>query len=317
MRPSGRGSECAYIGAIGARPRGGAALVIPLDAPAAADWQLTFRRLIQYLYEFILELRALAYARVELERVLANKPKIAYPKTQRLHQVLARKLGISIVSGKIKPGQTLDGEIEAAAANDVSRTAYREAIRILTAKGLLESRPKAGTRVTERSRWNLMDPEILAWMFSGRPDEAFVRDLFELRSLIEPAAAAFAAERRTQDQIALMHAAIEGMRKYGLASPAGRAADQDFHRVILEAAGNEALASLSSSVGAAVTWTTYFKQRHLTSPRNALPDHEHVLAAIEAGSAKRARQAMHDLVSAALHDMGLEPARRVRPPRAD
>ncbi len=223
----------------------------------------------------------------------------------RIHQALARKLGIAIVSGKLKPGAGIGGEVERSAALKVSRTAYREAVRILTAKGLVESKPKAGTHVTPRARWNMLDPDILAWMFSGQPDERFVRDLFELRGVIEPIAAQFAAERRTKGQLAQMHEAIEGMRKYGLASARGREADQDFHSAILEAAGNEALAALASSVGAAVTWTTYFKQRHRKSPRNALPDHEKVLAAIEAGDAKRAHLAMSELVSAALHDMGI------------
>lgn len=231
-------------------------------------------------------------------------------KSLRIHQALARKIGTRILSGKLKPGQNIGGEIERSEALDVSRTAYREAMRILTAKGLVESRPKAGTHVTPRARWNLLDPEILAWMFSGQPDEDFVRDLFELRGVIEPAAAAFAAERRTEAHLNAMRDGIDGMRKFGLATARGREADQQFHNAILEASGNEALASLSSSVGAAVTWTTYFKQQHQKAPRDALPDHARVLAAIEASNAKRAHAAMQELVSAALHDMGIESARR-------
>ena len=64
----------------------------------------------------------------------------------------------------------------------------REAIQVLTAKGLVESRPKAGTRVLPRNRWNLLDPDVLAWAFAGEPDIQFVRDLFELRAIVEPAA---------------------------------------------------------------------------------------------------------------------------------
>lgn len=218
---------------------------------------------------------------------------------------------MSILSGKLKPGDSLGGEIEQSAALGLSRTAYREAMRILAAKGLVESKPKAGTHVLPRTRWNVLDPEILAWMFSGRPDERFVRDLFELRALVEPAAAALAAERRTKAHLTTMHESIEGMRTFGLATARGRESDRRFHHAILEAADNEALASLSSSVGAAVTWTTYFKQRHRRPLRDGLPDHERVLKAIEAGDAKRAHGAMSELVSAALADMGLE-ARRVR-----
>lgn len=232
-------------------------------------------------------------------------------KPLRIHQALARKLGTAIVSGKRKPGSAIGGEIEQSAALNVSRTAYREAMQILTAKGLVESRPKAGTRVTVRSRWNMLDPDILAWMFAGEPDQHFVRDLFELRGVIEPAAARLAAERRTDGHLTEMQQAIEGMRKYGLASARGRHADQAFHNAILKASGNEALAALSSSVGAAVTWTTYFKQRHRQNPRNALPDHEEVFGAIRDADGARAYDAMRELVTAALRDMALT-KRRVR-----
>ncbi|MFX7988724.1 GntR family transcriptional regulator, partial [Acinetobacter baumannii] len=92
-------------------------------------------------------------------------------------------------SGMRKPGDVFGGEIEASEALGVSRTAYREAIRILAAKGLVESRPKAGTRVTPRSRWNMLDVDVLAWTFEGEPDTDFIIDLFELRGVIEPAAA--------------------------------------------------------------------------------------------------------------------------------
>src|SRR5688572_27001471 len=107
----------------------------------------------------------------------------------RIHQALARKLGIAILSGEYQPGEAFGGEIERSESLGLSRTAYREAMRILTAKGLLESRPRAGTRVTPRRNWNLLDPDMLEWMFAGTPDERFIGDLFELRGVIEPAAA--------------------------------------------------------------------------------------------------------------------------------
>ena len=226
-------------------------------------------------------------------------------KTPRLHQSIACTLGMAILSGSYQPGDSLEGEIEQSLAMGVSRTPYREAIRILTAKGLLESRPKAGTRVTPRSRWNLLDPDLLAWTFSGEPDPAFVKALFELRSVIEPAAAAFAAERRSETQVAAMRQALSQMEQLGLASEAGQAADQQFHRLILEAAHNEALATLASSVGAAVSWTTHFKQRQDALPRDPLPEHIDVFDAINVGNANGARRAMEKLVGLALEDMRL------------
>jgi DNA-binding FadR family transcriptional regulator len=224
-------------------------------------------------------------------------------KNPRLHQAIANRLGIAILSGDYQPGDPLNGEIDQALALGVSRTPYREAIRILISKGLLESRPKAGTHVTPRSRWNLLDPDVLAWMFMGKPDKAFIRDLFELRELLEPAAASLAASRRTEAQLTQMRAALDTMRRRGLATVQGRMADQQFHHAILEAAGNLALASLSSSVGAAVQWTTQFKQNAQATPRDPLPEHVAVFDAIAAADPARARQSMMVLLQLALDDM--------------
>ena len=165
----------------------------------------------------------------------------------RIHQLVARQLGVAILSGEFAPGDPFPGEIEQSAALGVSRTAYREAIRILTAKGLLESRPKAGTRVLSRSRWNMLDPDILSWMFSRTPHERFVRDLFELRSIVEPAAAALAAERRKAAQLDVMRDALAQMAASDFGQVAWQSADRTFHDALLRAADNEAIASLSSA----------------------------------------------------------------------
>jgi DNA-binding FadR family transcriptional regulator len=227
------------------------------------------------------------------------------PPAPRIHGTVARNIGIEIVGGIRKPGDVLGGEIEASEELGISRTAYREAIRILAAKGLVESRPKAGTRITPRSRWNLLDPDILAWTFEGEPETQFVVDLFELRSVIEPAAAGFAAQRRTAADLAEMADALQEMGKHGLADERGRAADQRFHRAILTAARNEPLVTLASTVGAAVHWTTKFKQRRRMLPRDPMPDHQRVYAMIEAGDPDAARQAMAELLRLALDDMDM------------
>ncbi|MFS0772646.1 FadR/GntR family transcriptional regulator [Sphingomonas sp. 1P08PE] len=225
----------------------------------------------------------------------------------RIHGTIAHDIGVEIVGGVRRPGTVFGGEIEASEALGVSRSAYREAIRILAAKGLVESRPKAGTRVTPRERWNLLDPDVLAWTFEGEPDPDFIQDLFELRAVIEPAACAFAARRRSAADLVAMKAALDVMEASGLACPEGRAADQRFHRAILAAAGNEPLTSLASTVGAAVRWTTEFKQRRRLMPRNPLPDHVRVYEAIAAGDAAVAASVMGELLRLAIEDMGLKP----------
>ncbi|GJE72758.1 HTH-type transcriptional repressor NanR [Methylorubrum podarium] len=221
---------------------------------------------------------------------------------QRIHGSVAREIGVAILAGRYAPGEILPGEIEFSEQLKVSRTAYREAVRILSAKGLVESRPKIGTRVSSRNRWNLLDPDILAWAFEAEPSESFIRDLFELRMVVEPAAAAFAAERRTALDIARMGHALEEMARHGLANEAGRAADQTFHLTILEATRNGPLITLSSSIAAAVTWTTIFKQRRQALPRDPIPVHRTLYETIVAGDPAAAHAAMTELVRLALAD---------------
>lgn len=221
---------------------------------------------------------------------------------RRLHGAIAHKLGTDILSGKYAPGDVLSGEVAFAEELQVSRSAYREAIQVLTAKGLVASRPKAGTRVLPRDRWNLLDPEVLGWAFAGEPEIEFVRNLFELRAIIEPAAARLAAQRRDKSDLKAMKDALGEMRRHTLTTEAGRAADRDFHSAILHATRNQALMVLSASIGAAVNWTTQFKQRARALPRNPIPDHARVYDAIAAGDAEGAAEAMNILVDLALED---------------
>ena len=221
---------------------------------------------------------------------------------RRLHGAIAFKLGTDILSGKYLPGDTLPGEVIFAGELKVSRGAYREAIQVLTAKGLVASRPKAGTRVLERDRWNLLDPDVLGWAFTGEPDVDFVRSLFELRAVVEPAAARFAALRRDKTDLKAMKDALAAMRRHTLTTEAGRAADRNFHHAILQATRNQAMMVLSASIGAAVNWTTQFKQRTRALPRNPIPDHQRVYDAIADGDGEAAAGAMDVLVELALDD---------------
>ena len=220
----------------------------------------------------------------------------------RLHGALAHRLGVDILRGIHPCGETLPNEIESSSTLDISRSAYREAIRILAAKGMVESRPKTGTRVTERSRWNLLDPDVLRWMFEAEPSEAFILGLFELRLITEPAAAALAAQRRSDAHLVAMDEALAIMAAETLGTEAGRQADLDFHDALMRATGNEALASLSSSIGAAVAWSTRYKQRVKALERDPVPDHRAVYEAIARGDASDAHWCMESLVRLALRD---------------
>lgn len=221
---------------------------------------------------------------------------------RRWRGAIGNMLGRAILSGEYAPGDVLPGELVFAETNGVSRGAYREAVQGLIAKGLVESRPKTGTRVLPRARWNMLDPDVLAWAFADRPDMALLRSLFELRSVVEPAAAAFAAERRDRDDLRALKDALARMRRHTLSNEAGLAADRDFHGAILTASRNDALVTLSAGITAAVAWTTQLKQRERALPRDPIPEHAAVYEAIASGDTKAAEVAMRQLVDLALDD---------------
>jgi DNA-binding FadR family transcriptional regulator len=220
----------------------------------------------------------------------------------RLHGTIARRLGIAIVSGRVKPGDLLDGEIASSEQLAVSRTAYREAVRILAAKGLVDARPKVGTRINARSQWNLLDPEVLDWTFESEPDRQLLDSLFELRHVVESAAAGLAAQRRSAAHLKAMRDALEGMAAHTLATEAGRQADLDFHTALLNATGNAFMISLTNGVSAAIRTTTIFKQRKHPLRRDPIPDHRRVLEAIAARRAGEAQRAMSELIELARID---------------
>jgi DNA-binding FadR family transcriptional regulator len=148
----------------------------------------------------------------------------------------------------------------------------------------------------------MLDPDVLQWIFAFEPSVSLLENLFELRRVVEPEAAALAANRRSDDQIYRMAKALDAMQKHTLATEAGREADQDFHSALLEASGNPFLITLTSGVGAAVAWTTVFKQRHAPLRRDPIPDHRRVFEGVAAGNLEAARAAMLDLVNMAFLD---------------
>jgi len=221
----------------------------------------------------------------------------------RVHDTIAREIGLSIVSGDIRPGHVLDGEIEASARRSVSRTAYREAMRVLSAKGLVISRPRTGTRVNDVANWHLLDPDVLQWMFTGNPPPEVLHALFELRTLLEPQAAALAAKRRTPAQLTEMRHALDEMTRHTLHTAEGRAADGLFHAALLAATANPFVISLTNGVTAAVDALTQFKQRLHRIDRDPVPDHLRVFDAISAKDADAASNAMARLIRLAVLDM--------------
>lgn len=236
-------------------------------------------------------------------------------KMLRLHGTIARDLGIAITSGQYQPGDLLTGEVASSERLEVSRTAYREAVRILAAKGLVESKPKVGTKVSPKSKWHMLDPDVLSWAFEKGADLELLKSLFELRNIVESRAAALAAARRTNEHLDAMRSGIERMARFTLATEAGRQGDLDFHAALLEATGNPYIMSLTTGVNAAVNTTTMFKQRDRPLPRDPVPDHLRVFQAIADRDSARAEKEMSNLIQLALQDTPVGPRAKSREAR--
>lgn len=235
----------------------------------------------------------------------------------RVFGQVARRLAVAIISGEIAAGELLPDEEDLRGEISVSRSAYREAVRFLTAKGLVEAKPRSGTRAAPRDAWNLLDPDVLTWHFFADPNEKFIRDLFELRRMVEPNAARFAALRRTPVDIARMEAAFRDMSCNPPYAEATIGADLAFHEAIFTAARNDSLRCLADVVSATIQWSLLLKSN---DDRNyytdSLLDHEQVMRAITAGDADLAAARMTGLILDSLNTtlafLGPEAAIRAR-----
>src|SRR4029077_17203772 len=130
---------------------------------------------------------------------------------RNVHSQVTDRVGISIVRGDIAAGEALPSEMQICEMMDVSRTVVREVIRTLTGKGLVESRPKSGTRVRPPQKWNQLDPDVLRWRLETADMDDYLTKLFQLRCAVEPSAAALAATFAGEDDIALIRTGYEGM----------------------------------------------------------------------------------------------------------
>jgi DNA-binding FadR family transcriptional regulator len=157
--------------------------------------------------------------------------------------------------------------------------------------------------VNDREEWHLLDPDVLSWIFQTQPDYQLVRRLFELRKMIEPAAAALAAERRTSEHLEVMASALSAMRIAKTVDKEWRDADEQFHAALLDASSNPFLVSLTSSINTAMSWSTIYKQRDGPLRRDPVPDHKKVYQAIANSKPVAAYEAMMQLVDLALSDI--------------
>jgi DNA-binding FadR family transcriptional regulator/acetyl esterase/lipase len=234
---------------------------------------------------------------------------------KRRHNSVAQRLGIQILRGDIRSGDVLPTEEDASSALGISRSAYREAMRTLSAKGLITSLPKVGTKIAPRGDWNILDPDLLSWSFEAEPDEKFIRDLFELRNTVEPTAAAMAAQRRDDQDLSHLSDAMARLAGSSPGSPASFQAEADFHKRVLLSSKNEALGGLWSAIELTLRWSARLQQMlpmHYTLEK-LVTEHSRLLDRILARQAAEAQAAMTEVISHSFDDAiaNLRQVRRV------
>lgn len=229
----------------------------------------------------------------------------ALPVRAGVHGEVVRRLGLGILEGSWAPGARLPNEAELCELYRVSRTALREAVRFLAAKGLIEARPRLGMVVRSRESWNLLDPELLAWQRDwGTFDPALVRSLLEARRVIEPAAAALAAERATSADLARIEAALLGMIRHLPGDlDACCKADVTFHQEILAASHNVVFRQLAGTIGAALEATFRISTELSRSYERTIEAHRDVLEAIRLRDRDTAEARMRVLIDVAQADL--------------
>lgn len=215
--------------------------------------------------------------------------------SRSLHHKLAQSIGEQILKGIYAPGAILPNEADWCRIYGASRTSVREAIKTLNGKGLLASRPKIGSRVEPRERWNMLDRDVLAWHFAAMDRKEFLISTQEARKVFEPGIAALAAVKRTPAQLHRIEAALEGMRQAKSAATMV-APDVEFHLALLAAANNELMASFGLIIEWALPNMFDYTSRHNPQPEAVVPMHEDVVKAVQRGNPEAARRAVVTLL---------------------
>ena len=210
---------------------------------------------------------------------------------RNFHTFVINEIGRAIVSGQSPVGSVLASDAVMMEQFGVSRTVLREALKTLEAKGLVEARPKVGTRVSPKSRWNFFDSQVLAWHFHAPHDRRFYENLFEVRAALELPAVEGAARHRTAEHVRLM--------KYWLhqAATAGDSVEQfglaclEVHSTIAESAQNTLLRGVVGVVELLLALALTGRPETLAAYCEATVEGlEKVILAVEEGDVAEARE---------------------------
>ncbi|MCQ8783073.1 FadR/GntR family transcriptional regulator [Mangrovibrevibacter kandeliae] len=237
--------------------------------------------------------------------VVSPNPSSSAPRPRpRVGRDFVAALARAIVDGRYPDGSTLPREQDLGAEFSVSRTVVREALKTLESKGVVRSRPRAGTLVRARSEWNLLDADLLDWMGDAVVDDDLLASVLEARRAIEPVAAEVAAERASLADISSLYSAWEAMRDAPPGDdPAFTAADAEFHRILLRASGNRVFVQLSDVIDAALTRALDRSNRSVRSHLETVEIHRQLVEALRLRDKAAARRSSEKMLELAARDL--------------
>lgn len=234
---------------------------------------------------------------------------------KNVHGNTVDHLGEAIVAGHYAPGASIPPEPVLGESLGVSRTVVREAIKSLSAKGLVSTGPKVGTRVLPEDQWNWFDPDVITWQSRAGLTPEFLRDLQDLRRIVEPAAVRLAAERATAEDIAAIELAYEGMAQAVKHGGDYVTHDLRFHQGLLLACRNRMLIHMSRALAALLRTSFELSTSRKGGAAASLPLHRAVLDAVIARNPAKAEKAVLGLIDSARQDIEQVLASRRRLPR--
>lgn len=220
---------------------------------------------------------------------------------RNLTYVIVQDLGRAIVTGVYGAENPFPVEAELCKHYGASRSVLREAVKMLTAKGLLSARPRQGTWIEPEENWNLLDPDVLRWLLERKYSPQLLIEFTEMRLAFEPVAASLAAERADEAAIQKVEAALERMRNADKGDDDPLASDIAFHISILYASGNRLYFQLKDLVNVALRISIGLTNKRKGVRLASVADHQKVLDFIKAKKPQEAANAMRALILEAMN----------------
>ncbi|TDR42040.1 GntR family transcriptional regulator [Tahibacter aquaticus] len=237
---------------------------------------------------------------------------------KNLTHSIVHDLGTAIVTGVYSDKRPFPTESELCGEYQASRPVLREAVKMLTSKGLLAALPRRGTWVQPEAQWNLLDPDILGWILERKFSARLLQEFTQVRAAVEPAAAALAAQVRDDSQLRPIAQAIERMRAAARGEDDPLESDIAFHVAILRATNNRFYAQFTDLITTALRFSIRATNRYKGVRQASIPDHKSVADAIMAHRPEAAAKAMRKLIQEVLDLTAAaqsKPAAALRPAR--